>query len=323
MSTLTLTRRRGLAAAGWLGPVARRLGAGVAVLWAAATAAYTALLLVPGDTVDVLIGDGLDTPERRAQIIAEWGLDRSALQQYGDYLTRLLHGDLGHSYILQRGVGEILSSQIGPTVRLALTAAAFGVALALVLALLTAGRGPWLGGLAGLSELVAVSVPPFMLGILLLVVFSFTLGWFPVSGDRGFVSLVLPAVALGLQIAGVLGQVLREGLERALEEPFAVTARSRGITEWRLVTRHALRHALLPAVTLTGWFTGVLLGGAIVVEAVFGRPGLGQVTVSAVTGKDMPVVMAVVLLSALIYVTVSTVVDLAYLAIDPRLRRSR
>ncbi|MER5425914.1 ABC transporter permease [Streptosporangium roseum] len=323
MSTLTLTRRRGLAAAGWLGPVARRLGAGVAVLWAAATAAYAALLLVPGDTVDVLIGDGLDTPERRAQIIAEWGLDRSALQQYGDYLTRLLHGDLGHSYILQRGVGEILSSQIGPTVRLALTAAALGVALALVLALVTAGRGPWLSGLAGLSELVAVSVPPFMLGILLLVVFSFTLGWFPVSGDRGFVSLVLPAVALGLQIAGVLGQVLREGLERALEEPFAVTARSRGITEWRLVTRHALRHALLPAVTLTGWFTGVLLGGAIVVEAVFGRPGLGQVTVSAVTGKDMPVVMAVVLLSALIYVTVSTVVDLAYLAIDPRLRRSR
>lgn len=323
MSTLTLTRRRGLAAAGWLGPVARRLGAGVAVLWAAATAAYTALLLVPGDTVDVLIGDGLDTPERRAQIIAEWGLDRSALQQYGDYLTRLLHGDLGHSYLLQRGVGEVLSSQIGPTVRLALTAAAFGVALALVLALVTAGRGSWLSGLAGLSELVAVSVPPFMLGILLLVVFSFTLGWFPVSGDRGFASLVLPAVALGLQIAGVLGQVLREGLERALEEPFAVTARSRGVTEWRLVTRHALRHALLPAVTLTGWFTGVLLGGAIVVEAVFGRPGLGQVTVSAVTGKDMPVVMAIVLLSALVYVTVSTVVDLAYLAIDPRLRRSR
>ncbi|WP_433254413.1 ABC transporter permease [Streptosporangium sp. CA-135522] len=323
MSTLTLTRRRGLAAAGWLGPVARRLGAGVAVLWAAATAAYVSLLLVPGDTVDVLIGDGLDTPERRAQIIAEWGLDRSALRQYGDYLVRLLHGDLGHSYILQRGVGEVLSSQIGPTVRLALTAAVLGVALALVLALTTAGRRSWFNGLAGLSELVAVSVPPFMIGILLLAVFSFTLGWFPVSGDQGLASLILPATALGLQIAGVLGQVLREGLERALEEPFAVTARSRGITEWKLVTRHALRHALLPAVTFTGWFTGLLLGGAIIVEAVFGRPGLGQVTVTAVTGKDMPVVMAIVLLSALVYVTVSTIVDLAYLVIDPRLRRSR
>ncbi|GAA4233907.1 peptide/nickel transport system permease protein [Streptosporangium album] len=323
MSTLTLTRRRGLAVVGWLGPVARRLGSGLAVLWAAATAAYVSLLLVPGDTVDVLIGDGLDTPERRAQIIAEWGLDRSALRQYGDYLARLLHGDLGHSYILQRGVGDILASQIGPTVRLALTAALFGSVLALALALTTAGRRPWLGGLAGLSELVAVSVPPFLIGILLLAVFSFTLGWFPVSGDQGPVSLVLPAVALSLPICGVLGQVLREGLERALEEPFAVTARSRGITERRLVARHALRHALLPAVTLTGWFTGTLLGGAIIVESVFGRPGLGQVTLSAVTGKDMPVVMAVVLLSALVYVTVSTIVDLTYLAIDPRLRSSR
>ncbi|MFI6451236.1 ABC transporter permease [Streptosporangium amethystogenes] len=323
MSTLTLTRRRGLAAAGWLGPVARRLGAGVAVLWAAATAAYLALMLAPGDTIDVLIGDGLDTPERRAQIIAEWGLDRSPLQRYGDYLLRLLQGDLGHSYVLQRGVGEILVSQIRPTVQLALTAATFGVLLALVLALATAGRRSWLGGLVGLSELAVVSVPPFLVGILLLAVFSFTLGWFPVSGDRGFVSLVLPGLALGLQIAGVLGQVLREGLERALEEPFAVTARSRGITEWRLVAGHALRHALLPAVTLTGWFTGALLGGAIIVEAVFGRPGLGQVTVGAVNSKDLPLVMAVVLISAFAYVTVSTIVDLAYLAIDPRLRRSR
>lgn len=317
-----LTRRRGLAAAGWIGPVARRLGAGLIVLWVAATAAYLALLLVPGDTVDVLIADGIDTPERRAQIIAEWGLDRSELSQYTDYLLRLLHGDLGRSYVLQRDVAEILSSQIGPTIRLALTAAVFGVVIALVLALTTAGRRSWGAGLAGLSELVAVSVPPFLIGLLLLAVFSFTLGWFPVSGDRGFVSLVLPALALGLQIAGVLGQVLREGLERALEEPFAVTARSRGITEWRLVSRHALRHALLPAVTLTGWFVGVLFGGAIVVEAVFGRPGLGQLTLTAVTGKDMPVVMAIIMLAAAVYVTVSTIVDLAYLVIDPRLRKS-
>ncbi|GAA3125605.1 ABC transporter permease [Streptosporangium carneum] len=322
MSTLTLTRRRGLAAAGWAGPVVRRLGAGVAVLWAAATAAYLALLLVPGDTVDVLIADGVDTPERRAQIITEWGLDRSQARQYVDYLVRLLHGDLGRSYVLQRGVGDLLATQVGPTIRLALTAAVFGVVLALVLALTTAGRRSWFGGLAGMSELVAVSMPPFLVGLLLLAVFSFTLGWFPVSGDRGFVSLVLPAVALGLQISGVLGQVLREGLERALEEPFAVTARSRGITERRLVAGHALRHALLPAVTLTGWFVGVLFGGAIIVEAVFGRPGLGQLTLSAVTGKDMPVVMALILLSAVVYVTVSTIVDLSYLLIDPRLRRS-
>lgn len=120
------------------------------------------------------------------------GLDRSALHQYGDYLARLFHGDLGRSYILQRGVGDVLASQIGPTVRLALAAALIGTVLALALALATAGRRTWLGGLAGLSELVAVSVPPFLIGILLLAVFSFTLGWFPVSGDQGLVSWYCP-----------------------------------------------------------------------------------------------------------------------------------
>ncbi|MEV0967859.1 ABC transporter permease [Microtetraspora glauca] len=307
----------------WLGPVARRAGSGLAVLWAAATAAYGALRLAPGDTVDILIGEGADTPGIRAQIIREWGLDRPEIVQYVGYLGRLLHGDLGRSYQLQRGVGDILATQVGPTVRLTLAAAATGVLLALAVALGTAGRARRLRRAASAAELVSVSVPPFVIGILLLTVFSFTLGWFPVSGAGDPTALVLPALALGLPIAGVLGQVLREGLERALEQPFALTARSRGLTERALVARHALRHALLPAVTLVGWFTGVLLGGAVIIEALFGRPGLGQVTMLAVTGKDMPVVMAVVILSAVVYVAVSTLLDLAYRLIDPRLRSVR
>lgn len=300
--------------------VVRRLGAGLAVLWAAATACYLALWLVPGETVDILVGDGPDTPEIRATIIEEWGLDRPEVVQYVTYLTRLLHGDLGRSYQLQRGVGDVLATQIGPTAQLTLAAAAIGILLALVIAVVTAGPSPWLRRTASAAELVSVSVPPFVIGILLLSVFSFTLGWFPVSGDQGPAALVLPALSLGLPIAGVLGQVLREGLERALEQPFAVTARSRGLTERALVLRHALRHASLPVVTLTGWFTGGLLGGAVITEALFGRPGLGQVTLLAVTGKDMPVVMAVVILSAVVYVSVSTLLDLAYRLIDPRLR---
>lgn len=295
----------------------RRIVTGLAVLWVAATSSYVALLLAPGDTVDILVGDGLDTPQIRAQIIAEWGLDRPEIVQYLSYLGRLVRGDLGRSYQLQRGVGEILSSQIWPTAQLTLAAAAAGVLLALVIALVTAGRRSWL---AQSAELVSVSVPPFVIGMLLLSVFSFTLGWFPVSGDRGVASLVLPALALGLPIAGVLGQVLRQGLERALEQPFAITARSRGLSERAVVARHALRHALLPAVTLTGWFAGTLLGGAVITEALFGRPGLGQVAMNAVTGRDMPVVMAVVILSAAVYVSISTLLDLVYRVIDPRLR---
>ncbi|MGN9781567.1 ABC transporter permease [Nonomuraea sp. ZG12] len=299
--------------------LSKRAGAGLAVMWAAATASYLALLLAPGDTVDILVGDGADTPDIRAEIIAEWGLDRPEVVQYLDYLWRLLHGDLGRSYQLDRGVGEIMASQAGPTAQLTLAAAAVGVTLAGVIALATAGRGRWLRGVASAAELVSVSVPPFLIGILLLTVFSFTLGWFPVSGAAGPQALVLPALALGLPIAGVLGQVLRGGLERALEQPFAVTGRARGLTERALVARHALRHALLPAVTLAGWFTGALLGGAVITEVLFGRPGLGQVAMQAVTGRDMPVVMAVVLLSAAVYVTISTLLDLAYRVIDPRI----
>ncbi|GAA2484565.1 ABC transporter permease [Winogradskya humida] len=298
----------------------RRIGTGLVVLWVAATAAYLALLAAPGSTVDTIVGDGADTPAIRSQIITEWGLDRPAVLQYLDYLWRAAHGDLGRSYLLQRPVSAIVGEQVWPTLKLALSAAVLGILLALVLALTT--RRPWARRVSSTAELVVVSTPPFLIGIVLLSIFSFRFGLFPVSGDHGVAALVLPAVTLALPIAGVLTQVLRDGLDRALDEPFTVTARARGLRESAVLVRHALRHALLPAVTLLGWLFGVLLGGAVIIEQVFGRPGLGQVTLTAVNSKDMPVVLAVVVLSALVYVVLNTVADLAYLLVDPRLRRS-
>ncbi|MEU8285123.1 ABC transporter permease [Micromonospora sp. NPDC048905] len=303
--------------------VARRLGAGLVVLWVAATAAYLALLAAPGDTVDNIVGDGADTPQIRAQIITEWGLQRPPVVQYLDYLRRLGGGDLGRSYLLQRPVAEVIGEQLAPTLTLAVSAAGLGVLLALLIAVATAGdRRPWLRRVSSGTELLLVSTPPFLIGLLLLSVLSFRFGLFPVSGDRGIAALVLPAVTLALPIAGLLAQVLRDGIDRALDEPFVLTARSRGVRERTVLLRHALRHALLPAVTLAGWLFGILLGGAVIVEQVFGRPGLGQVTLSAVTSGDMPVVLAVVTLSAAVYVVVNTAADLAYLLVDPRLRRS-
>ncbi|MFG1914848.1 ABC transporter permease [Micromonospora sp. NPDC048898] len=303
--------------------VARRLGAGLVVLWVAATAAYLALLAAPGDTVDNIVGDGADTPQIRAEIVAEWGLDRPALVQYADYLRRLGEGDLGRSYLLQRPVAEVIGEQLAPTLTLAVAAAGLGVLLALLIAVATAGdRRPWLRRVSSGTELLLVSTPSFLIGLVLLSVLSFRFGLFPVSGDQGVTALVLPAVTLALPIAGVLAQVLRDGIDRALDEPFVLTARSRGVRERTVLLRHALRHALLPAVTLAGWLFGILLGGAVIVEQVFGRPGLGQVTLSAVTSGDMPVVLAVVTLSAAVYVVVNTAADLAYLLVDPRLRRS-
>ncbi|MDR7275745.1 peptide/nickel transport system permease protein [Catenuloplanes atrovinosus] len=300
----------------------RRLGAGLVALWAAATAAYLALLLAPGDVVDRIIGDGADTPEIRAQIVREWQLDRPEAVRYLDYLWRLLHGDLGTSYILQRPVADVLGEQIPPTLQLALPAGALGVALAVLAAVASAGdRRPWLRRVLSTAELTIVSTPSFLIGIVLLTAFSFRLGLFPVAGDAGPAALVLPAITLALPIAGLLGQVLRDGLDRALAEPFVVTARARGLRDRAVLARHALRHALLPAITLAGWQFGLLLGSAVIVESVFGRPGVGRVTLDAVTSSDMPVVLAVVILAAAVHVALNTLADLAYLIVDPRLRR--
>ncbi|MEV4203847.1 ABC transporter permease [Nocardia salmonicida] len=297
-----------------------RLITGLGVLWGATTLSFLGVRLAPGDTVDVLLGEQQRTPEVEAAIRTEWGLDSPAVVQYGRYLWNVAHGDFGRSYVLQRPVSEIISSQAGPT--LALTGAALLVALvfAVVVATSTAQRRRS-RAIANAVELALVSTPSFWLGIVLLSVFSFQLKIFPVAANKGLSALVLPALALGLSLGAVISQVLRDGLERALDEPFAVTVRSWSVSESALRLRHGLRHASLPAVTLTGWLVGGLLGGAVIIEEVFGRPGLGRVTVEAVLAQDLPVVLAVAILSAFVYVVISTLVDLLYLWLDPRLRR--
>ncbi|MBO0143512.1 ABC transporter permease [Agrobacterium sp. Ap1] len=312
-------RRHFLARSGLPMQVLGRIGSGILVLWAAVTLSFISVQLAPGDIVSLLIGEQIRTPEVEAAIRAEWGLDQSLLEQYLAYLGRLLQGDFGRSYILQTDISGLVASQMLPTLKLTIASLAVAIIFAIASAVLTAGkRIP--RSIAGGLELTLISTPTFWLGILLLYVFSFTLKVFPVSGDRNLSALVLPALSLGLSLGAVLGQVLREGLERALEEPFALTVRSWGASDLGLRLRHGLRHAALPAVTLAGWLVGNLLSGAVITEAVFGRPGLGRITVDAVLAHDMPVVLAVAILSALIYVTMSTLVDILYLLLDPRLR---
>ncbi|MEV7283482.1 ABC transporter permease [Streptomyces sp. NPDC093252] len=298
-----------------------RLGSAVAVLAGAATLAFLALRLIPGDPVSVLLGPSTaGTPEVRAEIRREYGFDLPVAEQYVRYLGRLVTGDLGESYQLQRPVWELIRDQLVPTLQLASAALLLAAVLAVLSAVATAGRRPGLRAVASVAELVAASTPAYWVGIVLLTVFSFRLPVFPVAGADGFAALVLPAVTLALPLTGVMAQVLREGLEAALGQPFVVTARSRGAGQWAVRLRHALRHAAVPLLTLTGWLTGSLIGGAVLVETVFGRPGIGSLVLQAVTAKDMPVVIGVVLLSALVFVVISTVVDLLYPVVDPRLR---
>jgi peptide/nickel transport system permease protein len=289
------------------------------VLWAAVTLSFISVYLAPGDIVSLLMGEQVQTPAIEAAIRAEWGLDQPLYMQYLHYLWRVLHGDFGRSYMLNTDVSSLVLSQLWPTLKLTGLALVVSLMFAVVMAVTTAHRR-WGQRIAGGIELVLASTPSFWLGIVLLFIFSFTLRWFPVAGDRSFSSLVLPALSLGLAQGAVVSQVLRRGLEDALDEPFVLTLRAWGLGNRIIRLRHALRHAALPAVTLTGWLIGGLLSGAVITEQVFGRPGLGKITVDAVLGKDLPVVLAVAIFSALVYVVLSTLVDILYLFIDPRLR---
>ncbi|WP_316784312.1 ABC transporter permease [Streptomyces sasae] len=300
---------------------ATRLAAAVLVVWGAASVAFLVMQLVPGDPVRAVVGtNALVDASQLREIRHHYGLDRPLPVRYVTYLGHLLTGNLGDSYQLQQPVSRVLADQLRPTAELALSATLLAVLLAVAVTVATSGRARWPRRVSEVVELVVVSTPSFWLGIMLLTLFSFRLGWLPVSDSGDVRSLVLPVVTLALPIAAVLAQVMREGLVAALRSPFVLTARARGLTEPAVRSRHALRHAALPALTLAGWFAGTLLSGAVVVENVFARPGIGRVTLQAVTTRDLPLVQGVVALSAVVFVAVGAAVELLCLVADPRLR---
>ena len=290
----------------------------VLVLWGAATLAFVAFRIIPGDPVDVMLGPQAQVSDAvKDGIRAELGLDRPVLEQYGAFLGRLARGDLGESYQLRLPVTEVIGRQLGSTLQLAALALVIAAVLALASAVLVRGRTG--RAVASGIELVVLSSPVFWTGLVLLSVFSFQLGWFPVSGARDPSAIVLPALTLALPVAALLAQVLRDGVQAVEREPFLVTVRARGATPLRESVHHTLRHAGVGAVTLTAYLVGSLLGGAVLVETVFARPGIGRVTLTAITDRDLPVITGVILLSALVFVVVNTVVDLVVPVLDPRL----
>lgn len=297
-----------------------RVAAGIGVLWGAATLTFVTLNVTGGDTALAILGgpDALPTAEVMARVRAEYGLDDPLPVQYAKYVGRLAQGDLGESYRLRIPVTRAIAQQIGATVHLAFWAGLLAVVLAVVTAVLTARRARWLTSAASGAELVLSSVPSFVLGIALLLLFSFQWPLFPASGSRGWKSMVLPALTLALPTAAVLTQVLRQELEEILEQPFITMARARGMADASVRLRHALRHALIPLVTLSGFIFASLLGGAVIVETLFARQGVGRLMVDATTNKDAPVVLGITLLAALIYVAVNLLVDVLNAVIDPR-----
>lgn len=315
---VTPTRRTRIRVRRVLGRIAGVIG----VLWGAATLTFIAQQLMPTDAAQSILGGAgsKPTPEQLAAVRAQYGLDRPVLIQYLDYIGGLLRGDLGVSYSRKQPVAEMIGQQLGPTVTLTLTALVVSWLIAVAVTLLTAHRGRTLAAIGSGLETFLAALPQYWLGIVLLVLFAFHLHWLPVVGDGGLASLILPALTLALPLAGFLGQVTRDEFSSALEQPFAVSARARGMGDWGVRWRHALRHAVLPGLTLSGWALGSLFSTAVIVETVFVRPGLGRVLVDAVTAHDMPVVVGVTLFVAAVYVLANLLVNTAFGRIDPRLR---
>lgn len=303
--------------------LAQRLGLAALTVLGAATAAFAALRLVPVDPAFVIAGAGQGAVAITADVLhairVEYHLDQPLIVQYGLYLGRLLHGDLGVSYLQEQPVLDLIAAQAGPTLALAGLASLFAVALSLGAAVATAGRRS-ASAVAGFIELVLASTPVFWIGFVLMLLLAVQWRVFPLLDAGDLRSLVLPALTLALPTAALLAQVLRRALEDVLEQPFILTARARGLSLTAVKLRHALRHAAIPYVTLLGFSFGALLSGAAITETLFGRPGLGRLLVGAVTRQDMPLVLGLVIVGTVTFVIVNTLIDAAYILIDPRMQ---
>lgn len=300
----------------------RRVAATLPVVFGVSVLVFLMLHLVPGDPVLLLLGEhSAADPTRLEKLRETLGLNDPLLVQYGRFLWRALHGDLGRSIRLNLPVTELVIQALKPTASLALAAMTLAIIGGLILGVLAAvQRGRLLDTVAMFLGLVGVSMPSFWLGFLLIFVFSVWLGWFPATGQGGVNRLVLPALALSLAPLAVLARLVRSSMLEVYRQPYITTARAKGLVERIVVSHHALRNALVPVVTLAGLEFGRLLAGAFVVETVFSRVGLGRLAITGILNKDFPVVQGVALLVALIYAGINLLVDLSYAYLDPRIR---
>ena len=275
---------------------------------------------VPGDPVEMMLGESARPADREA-LRQALGLDQPVLTQLAHYLSRLAQFDLGTSIHYRQPISEILAQRIPATAQLAAVSIVIALLIAFPLGAIAAVKKgtAWDHTAMGFSML-GVSIPNFWMGPLLIMVFSLWLGLLPVSGKEGFSSLILPAVTLGTAMAAILARMVRSTLLEVLNEDYVRTARAKGLNEFQVITRHGLRNALLPVITLVGLQLGTLLGGAVITETVFSWPGVGQLTIEAIQKRDYPLVQACVLLISLSYVVVNVITDIIYAAIDPRIR---
>ncbi|MCL6449547.1 MAG: ABC transporter permease [Armatimonadetes bacterium] len=303
--------------------VTKRLLYLVPVLFGVSIITFGLINLAPGDPAELILCSGGVEPTKEAveTLRAELGLNDPLYVQYGRWLGKAVHLDLGKSFRTGRPVAEEIFSRFPATLELACAAMAFMVCLALPAGILSAlYRHAFLDHLSRFGALFGASLPGFWLGLMLIYFFAVKLGVLPVMGRGGLRHLVLPAVTLGFGLAAVYARILRAGMLEVLGQDYIRVARAKGLKEKWVIGRHALKNALLPAVTLLGMSCGHLLGGAVIVETIFAWPGVGKFAVDAIFNRDYPVIQGYAFFMAAVFVLVNLLVDISYVFLDPRIR---
>jgi peptide/nickel transport system permease protein len=305
------------------GYIRQRLVRAVPVLVGVMTLVFFMVHMLPGDPAEEIAsrGPGGMTPEAIEQIRIRLGLDQPLYVQYWDFVKHVAQGDLGRSIFSNREVSAMIRSQIGATIKLTaagmLVALLIGVPLGIIAAI---RQNSWVDSVSMTVALLGVAMPSFWLGLLLIWLFAVRLNWVPVIGGTGLRGLILPAFTLGFSAAAIIARLVRSSMLEVLRQEYMTTARAKGLRTRSVVLRHGLKNALIPVVTIIGLQVGNLLGGAVVIETVFARQGIGRLAIDAILAKDFPVIQGVVLFAAVVYVSVNLLVDLLYSVIDPRIR---
>ena len=292
----------------------------VPVVWLVVSIVFLLIHLVPGDPVEQMLGEGA-RPVDIAALRHSYGLDQPLSQQYLHYWRGVLHGNLGQSLRLNDSVTHLVLTRYPYTAEL--TVAALLIALALAIPAGIAGairRGRWQDHTLSVVSLLGLSFPGFALGPILILLVSIKLGWLPVSGAGDISHLVLPAITMGGALAAILTRMVRTSMLEELGQDYIRTARAKGLSERTVVYKHALRNALIPIITLVGLQFGALLAGAIVTETIFSWPGIGRLTVSAISNRDYALLQGCILAVGLTYVLVNLATDMLYLVVNPRIR---
>ena len=298
----------------------RRLALTVPIIWIVVTLVFGLIHMVPGDPVAQMLGEGASVSEVQ-RLRHELGLDRSLAAQYRTYMTGLIRGDLGTSFRNQEPVASSIVARYPATMELAVAATVFSLILAIPFGVLSAVRRGRLADRAiGFFSLIGVSLPSFVLGPMLILLFSITLGLLPVSGRDGFLNLILPAVSVGGAFAAFTTRMVRGSMLEEIQQDYVRTARAKGLSERIVLFHHALRNGLIPVLTVVGLQMGAMMAGAIIIETIFSWPGLGRLTIQAINARDYPLAQGCILSISLTYIFINLITDVLYSAVDPRIR---